>query len=184
MSYKLTYYNSSKNNNKKISSDDNSKYYRKSVPKALKDRLWDITYGPEAGQGECYVCGTIINSKKFEAGHIISVFHGGKTTLHNLKCICSTCNKSMSTQNLEDFKKTYFPAIAYSIKHKKCKCCCHENSNQIINHDLKAYTTKTIKSIHKDINNDIDENDLEYNQLNVLSMLDKFKYTPKEEDEY
>lgn len=108
--------------------------YRKSVPKTVKDRLWDTTFGPEAGQGLCYVCGLQINSKRFEAGHIISVYHGGSTTLDNLKCICSTCNKSMGTQNLENFKLTYFPAIRKTIKNKhenKCNCCCHHKTNDI-----------------------------------------------------
>jgi hypothetical protein len=84
------------------------KSYRKSVPKTLKDRLWDVTFGPEIGQAECYVCSATINSKKFEAGHIIPVAHGGSTTLDNLRCICGTCNKSMGTQNLEEFKEQFF----------------------------------------------------------------------------
>lgn len=84
------------------------KKYRKNIPKAVKDRLWDITFGPEAGQGECHVCQAIINSKRFEAGHIASVFNGGKDTIDNLECICSTCNKSMGTENMEVFKKRYF----------------------------------------------------------------------------
>lgn len=82
---------------------------RKSVPKTLKNRLWDETYGAQAGQGECYVCGDTINSKHFEAGHIIAVANGGATTLSNLRCICSTCNKSIGTDDLEYFKRRYFP---------------------------------------------------------------------------
>ena len=115
-------------NHVKITYFEQSKHYRKSVPKALKDRLWDIVFGPEAGQGGCYVCGAIINSKRFEAGHVIAVHNNGSTTLENLKCICSTCNKSMGTQNLEEFKKTYFPAILNTaiLKNKKeCACGCH-----------------------------------------------------------
>lgn len=82
---------------------------RKSVPKTLKNRLWDTTYGASAGEGECHVCEITINSKNFEAGHIIAVANGGKTILSNLRCVCGTCNKSMGTTNLEEFKETYFP---------------------------------------------------------------------------
>ena len=85
------------------------KKYRESIPKVVKDRLWDTTFGETAGQGKCEVCGIIINSKRFEAGHVISVYNGGDTTIQNLRCICSTCNKSMGTMNLEVFKKRYFP---------------------------------------------------------------------------
>lgn len=82
--------------------------YRTSVPKALKDRIWDTQIGPRFGEAWCYVCSTIINSKKFEAGHVKSVANGGATNIRNLKCICGTCNKSMGTQNLEVFRKQYF----------------------------------------------------------------------------
>ena len=104
------------------------KYYRKSVPKTLKDSLWDTTFGSDKGEGNCYVCGTIINSKRFEAGHIIAVHNKGTTTLDNLECICSTCNKSMGTQNLENFKKTYFPARKYIVEKKKKKVISYEPS--------------------------------------------------------
>ena len=93
----------------------------------MKDRLWDTTFGPSAGEGKCYVCGIIINSKRFEAGHVISVYNGGGTNLNNLKCICSTCNKSMGTRNLEDFKRIYFPSkIKKEIPEKKHCCNCNK----------------------------------------------------------
>lgn len=87
------------------------KKYRKNIPKAVKDRLWDITFGPAAGEGKCYTCDAVINSKRFEAGHIISVYNGGKDTINNLKCICSTCNKSMGTEDMNEFKKRYFTKV-------------------------------------------------------------------------
>ena len=180
--------------------------YRMSVPKALKDRLWDTTYGPEAGQGECYVCGTIINSKRFEAGHIISVFHGGETTLNNLKCICSTCNKSMGTQNLEHFKMTYFPAIRKTILDKKagkcCNCCCHEshnlqnklktispNSTKVDSINIKSltitpkilrdeYTLNEKEDVLHYSSSDSDEENKKI-QKKLLLMFDQFRYKPK-----
>lgn len=85
------------------------------VPKSVKDRLWDTTFGPDVGQAECYVCSGVINSKRFEAGHVIAVANGGSTNLSNLKCICGTCNKSMGTMNLEEFKEIYFPSKVKQI---------------------------------------------------------------------
>ena len=154
--------------------------YRKSVPKTVKDRLWDTTFGPEAGQGICYVCGMQINSKRFEAGHVISVCHGGGTTLDNLKCICSTCNKSMGTQNLEIFKLTYFPAIRKLIKDKKdekCNCCTYEKNvrkNNISSTDYKLFISK--KEIEQPI---IYEEELQQIQNIKLNSLNKYKYVPK-----
>lgn len=114
-----------------------SKKYRKSVPKCLKDRLWDTTFGASAGEGKCYVCQIIINSKNFEAGHIVSVYNNGETNLKNLKCICSTCNKSMGTKNLKEFKRLYFPSKfknTTKIKENKCYCGnCNCNKKPTIN---------------------------------------------------
>lgn len=79
-----------------------------SVPKPLKDKLWDAQFGIESGIGFCFVCDNTISSRRYEAGHIRSRKDGGGTYLENLKCICGTCNKSMGTQNLIEFKNTYF----------------------------------------------------------------------------
>jgi hypothetical protein len=151
--------------------------YRISIPKAVKDRLWDITFGQDAGQGKCYVCDTIINSKRFEAGHIISVKYGGPTTLNNLKCICSTCNKSMGAKNLEDFKKTYFPAISKKIKSETNTCqCCHKNIiNKNINFDLLN------KIQEHNLSDKIQEHDLsdKIQKQKLDLFFDKFLYIPK-----
>lgn len=172
-----------------------NKYDRKSVPKALKDRLWDTTFGPEAGQGECFVCGILINSKRFEAGHIKAVYNGGDTNLENLKCICSTCNKSMGTQNLEEFKKTYFPAIMKNKSYKsyksyKCdKCGYHspsQNDESTTDLDFKTKLSEvSLDVIESKISETLVLDDDEYEdyvgeKLKVkLKNFDKYKYSHK-----
>lgn len=84
---------------------------RKTIPKSVKDKLWDDTFGHHSGIGKCYVCEKEINSKRFDCGHIKAVVDGGTNALNNLKPICSTCNSSMGSTNLEDFKKEYFSKI-------------------------------------------------------------------------
>ena len=81
---------------------------RKAIPKAVKDSVWDTTFGASKGIGKCYVCDSEINSKCFDCGHIIAVSNGGDNSKDNLKPICSTCNKSMGTKNmdLESFHAT------------------------------------------------------------------------------
>lgn len=81
---------------------------RKAIPKAVKDSVWDTTFGASKGIGKCYVCDGEINSKCFDCGHIIAVSNGGNNSKDNLKPICSTCNKSMGTKNMEEFKKEHF----------------------------------------------------------------------------
>ncbi len=82
---------------------------KKSIPKALKDLVWDKNIGKDKGTGECYVCNQQLDSKKFHCGHIVAEKNGGETQLNNLKPICATCNLSMGTQNMEEFKKIFFP---------------------------------------------------------------------------
>lgn len=81
---------------------------KKSIPKVLKDLVWDKNIGKEKGIGECYVCNQEIDSKRFHCGHIISEKNGGETQLDNLKPICATCNLSIGTQHMDEFKKTFF----------------------------------------------------------------------------
>ena len=92
---------------------------RTHVPKPLKILLWDTTYGT-LGIAPCYCCTRSIRPMTFEAGHNKAVANGGETTLYNLRCICSTCNKSMGTQNLEEFKNKYFPQTIPLLKTVNC----------------------------------------------------------------
>ena len=93
---------------KKKQEKEETKKIRKSIPKSLKILVWDKNIGKEKGIGECDVCKSEIDSKAFECGHIISVKEGGGTDIENLLPICSSCNKSMGTQNLHEFKEKYF----------------------------------------------------------------------------
>lgn len=80
---------------------------RKTIPKTLKNQVWDTCIGQEKGVGNCYCCSKEIDSKNFECGHILAVCKGGENKLDNLKPICSICNKSMGKQNLNEFKSQY-----------------------------------------------------------------------------
>lgn len=81
---------------------------RKSIPKTLKNQVWDTYVGKEKGTGECFCCSTEIDSKNFECGHVVAHSYGGKNSVENMRPICSVCNKSMGTQDMFQFKNTYF----------------------------------------------------------------------------
>ena len=89
------------------------KKVRKTIPKSLKNIVWDKHIGKEKGLGECDVCKCEIDSKKFDCGHIVSVKNGGETNETNLLPICATCNKSMGIENLNEFKQKYFKGNQY-----------------------------------------------------------------------
>jgi 5-methylcytosine-specific restriction protein A len=78
------------------------------IPKSVKDQLWDNSFGPHSGEGKCYVCSGTINSKKFDCGHVIAVSNGGSNDISNLNAICSSCNKSMGTNNMDEFKTKFY----------------------------------------------------------------------------
>jgi hypothetical protein len=83
---------------------------KKTIPKSLRVQVWDTYIGKEKGFAPCYCCNNIeIRQTIFDCGHVIAEANGGETTLENLRPICSTCNTSMGTTNLEEYKKTYHP---------------------------------------------------------------------------
>jgi len=100
---------------------EENKKMRKSIPKSLKILVWDKNIGKEKGIGNCNVCKSEIDSKAFECGHIISVKEGGATNIENLLPICSSCNKSMGTENLLVFKEKYFSTKTNTSKKETVK---------------------------------------------------------------
>lgn len=80
---------------------------RPSINKALRGVVFS-KYNPSYDNAYCYVgCGEKITPFNFECGHVIAFSNGGETTLSNLRPICGCCNKSMGSQNMEDFIKQY-----------------------------------------------------------------------------
>lgn len=51
----------------------------------------------------CYCCQESITLANFEAGHILSVKHGGQTVRDNLRAICFHCNRSMSSKHMYEY---------------------------------------------------------------------------------
>jgi len=125
------------------------KITRKSIPKILKNMIWDTNIGEEKGIGKCYCCGQKINSKHFEAGHITAVKNGGTNTLDNLKPICSCCNKSMGTMNMELFKETYMSHITDATVVAKIKTTTVNtgiNDTFILTNNIDSPVNITVKN--------------------------------------
>ena len=86
-----------------------SKQRRKTIPKKIKQMVWNRYIGEEKGVGLCQCCLTTqIDKMFFHCGHIISVKNGGSTYVNNLRPICALCNHSMGSQNMDDFQRQYF----------------------------------------------------------------------------
>lgn len=80
---------------------------RKKIPQTVRNSLWSKSYNDNIN-GKCYVCNGDITIHTFHAGHKTSVKNGGTNNINNLEILCPSCNLSMGTQDLEEFKKTYF----------------------------------------------------------------------------
>ena len=78
------------------------------IPLAVKRVVWNTYIGEEVGKTKCLCCNvTDITQMSFHCGHVVSEHKGGPTTIDNLRPICSTCNLSMGTDNMQDFIRKY-----------------------------------------------------------------------------
>ena len=62
---------------------------------------------------------TQIDSKSFIGGHIISEKNGGLINIDNIIPICSECNSSMGSTNMDIFIETYYPNNTSNYKQRK-----------------------------------------------------------------
>ena len=93
---------------------------KKTIPKVLKDSVWITYIGKDVGVTLCPCCNTHeITQLSFDCGHVIAEALGGKTTLENLRPICSKCNKSMRTMHMDEFKSQFFSCAKQSTLHHK-----------------------------------------------------------------
>jgi hypothetical protein len=83
-----------------------------SMPKTLKQQVWDKRFGADAGTGKCYCCKyTTIRMDDFQAGHVTARSKGGSTTIDNLEPICARCNNDMKTMNLYEYQAKFHPPL-------------------------------------------------------------------------
>jgi hypothetical protein len=84
------------------------KYKKKKIPKNIRNIVWDTHMGADFKRGICCCCGvepiTFVN---FQCGHIESEVNGGETHVDNLLPICQSCNGSMGSMNLNEYKEKY-----------------------------------------------------------------------------
>lgn len=85
-----------------------SKTKKMHIPHALKMQVWDKWVGKNIGTIKCLCCDVNeISQMNFACGHIIAESKGGQLMTSNLKPICTPCNSSMGTHNMDEFKAKY-----------------------------------------------------------------------------
>lgn len=80
---------------------------KEKIPMAVRNAVWSMYIG-ESYNAKCFCCNfEPITKVNYECGHIVSEKNGGKIHLTNLRPICSACNKSIGTKNMEIFMEQY-----------------------------------------------------------------------------
>ena len=81
---------------------------KKSIPKKVKELVWNNHIGHDVATSMCTCCEkTPIKNTEFHCGHVVAEANGGTLEITNLRPICAGCNLSMGTQNMDDFKKVF-----------------------------------------------------------------------------
>lgn len=80
---------------------------RVSIPRAVRNSVWNEAFGREAGIGPCYCCKRVVSQQDFECGHIVAVARGGLNDLANLKPVCGSCNRSIGARDMDEFKLVF-----------------------------------------------------------------------------
>lgn len=80
---------------------------KRTIPKALKTSVWIKYAGSlDVGVMKCVCCKMRdIYQSDFHCGHIVAEANGGPTVMENLRPVCSVCNLSMGTMNMDQFIK-------------------------------------------------------------------------------
>ena len=94
------------NENKNLNENKNKSKSQK-IPSTLRHKIW-VSHNGKVYESNCYCCSKEINITNFHCGHIISRKDNGPTNEDNLRPICSDCNSSMGSQNMETFKNVFF----------------------------------------------------------------------------
>ena len=79
---------------------------RKSIPSTIRHQVWEIVNGDKM-TGFCFCCDRSLHFRDHQSGHILAVVHGGKNTIDNLRPICGSCNRSMSSKHMYEFMQEY-----------------------------------------------------------------------------
>ena len=101
-------------NNKKVIVKKSKR--KKIIPKPMREEVWRRDNGNNTNT-KCPIClRNEISAFNYECGHILSEHNGGTTEISNLRAICGSCNKSMGTRHMDEFKNELWKNRDYTPK--------------------------------------------------------------------
>ena len=86
---------------------------RRALPPSLRAAVWSRYIGNYI-DGRCWCCErSPINAiTNVEYGHVIAFARGGADSVDNLRPICASCNKSMQTRDMLEYKRELMASFA------------------------------------------------------------------------
>lgn len=112
---------------------------KKSIPKPLKDQVWETYIGNDIARTKCLCCNhNEIRMNSFHCAHVIAESKGGETNVKNLRPICSTCNLSMKTENMFEYQR-------------RCGFSDLKDCKSDSKYDYKNFDSKEIESSDEEI---------------------------------
>lgn len=82
---------------------------RKAIPKKVRGEVWKKHFGTST-EGSCYCCKKGLSAfDDWHVGHIVAHVNGGTDTVENLRPVCGSCNLSMGSEHMDEFKARCYP---------------------------------------------------------------------------
>lgn len=75
------------------------------VNQAMRMSLWNRYFYDETEQGECVLCNCKLKMSQYHVSHIQSLKENGTYDQSNLTIMCSKCNTSLGSKNLNDYMR-------------------------------------------------------------------------------
>ena len=127
--------------------------YRPPIPPKLRKNVWTKYYNNNS-ESLCPIIGcqnkmSINKEYSWECGHIKSHFNKGETNLDNLKPLCTSCNRKMSSKDWNEYSEELINKIYLNKFGKKSNTSstCEKCENKILKKDSRwvKYTDNNIK---------------------------------------
>jgi 5-methylcytosine-specific restriction endonuclease McrA len=127
---------------------------KKTISAQMKDAVWRKM--GNVHEGLCTVCRVnMMSSRSFACGHITAESKDGKTEVGNLMPICTTCNSSMGSKNMDEYKKELWAGREQEYKNdpKDIKEIDHKPTDEVTKN-----LNELFYPIYRDFNNIIVNN--------------------------
>lgn len=84
-----------------------SERLRQRLPVNIKNEVWANSLNLQGDNASCFCCLNEISKNNHQNGHVKPYHFGGTDSVDNIKSICESCNKSMSSLHMYEYMLRY-----------------------------------------------------------------------------